>query len=256
MSVPIPPPLDELGRRCFSFYPAIVGIESNEWQFRRATWSEVLVYNTVSGEEIWIPRRFLGELSRVDEPVVIVGLLKELECRGGAVFPHDRRLIEMPRAVNDFPRPAPVAAPQPHPHPAPVVGIKLEPGAESRLGRMLLAAVAAGILTCIVVIIVARDSSRRFVFTPVEQVDLSFTADDDYYAVVDQLGPPAEDRWRSGAGELQYRLLHYPKRHFSVILMGHDRKDARYLGAMNDQWRVVHSVDRDAAALLRHLQRF
>ena len=32
-------------------------------QFRKATWSEVLVYNVKTNEEIWIPRRFLGEVS-------------------------------------------------------------------------------------------------------------------------------------------------------------------------------------------------
>lgn len=251
---PVPPLLDQLGRRRFSFYPAIIGIESNEWQFRRATWSEILVYNTVSGSEIWIPRRFLGEISRIDEPVVIVGLLKELEYRAGSVFPHQRRVIEMPRAVNDIPRPVP--APEAHPQPAPVVGIKLEPGAESRVGRMLLVAIAVGILTCIVVIIALRDSSRRFVYAPVEQADLNFTADDDYYSVVNRLGKPADDRWRTASGELQYRLLAYPKRHLSIVLMGHDQKDARYVGAVDQNWHVVHSVDANAGAMLRQLKRF
>src|SRR2546423_1697597 len=108
---PIPPPLESLGSRKFSFYPAILNIEHNEWLYRKATWSEVLVTNAKTGEDLWIPRRFLGELSRIDDPVVIVGLSKELEYRGGAVWPYQRRVIHMPLAVNDPPRPAVVSAP-------------------------------------------------------------------------------------------------------------------------------------------------
>src|SRR6266446_9838837 len=105
MSIPpIPPPLETLGPRPFSFYPAILNIEHNEWLYRKSTWSEILVYNVKTGEEIWIPRRFIGELSRIEDPVVIVGLIKELEYRGGAVLPYQRRVIEMPIAVGDTPR--------------------------------------------------------------------------------------------------------------------------------------------------------
>src|SRR6266404_3481178 len=101
MPVPLPPEsLEDLQSGPFSFYPAIIGIERNEWVLRRATWTEVQVANTKSGDELWIPRRFLGELARVEAPVMIVGLLKELEYRGGALIPHRRRVIEMPRAVN------------------------------------------------------------------------------------------------------------------------------------------------------------
>ena len=107
MSIPpIPPPLDHLGVRSFSFYPAILNIEHNEWLFRKATWSEILVHNVKTNEELWIPRRFLGEISRIEDPVVIVGLVKELEFRMGAVWPYQRRVIEMPIAVGDTVRTA------------------------------------------------------------------------------------------------------------------------------------------------------
>ena len=33
------PQLETLGDRPFSFYPPIIGIEHNEWIYRRATWS-------------------------------------------------------------------------------------------------------------------------------------------------------------------------------------------------------------------------
>ena len=115
MSVPpVPPPLDQIGSRPFSFYPAILGIQHNEWAYRKATWSEILVFNPEANLDLWIPRRFIGEVSRIDEPVVIVGLTKELEYRAGTVWPHERRIIEMPKAVNDSPRPPP-GEPQPAP---------------------------------------------------------------------------------------------------------------------------------------------
>src|ERR1039458_7762178 len=80
MSSPvIPPPLEALRNRPFSFYPAILNVEHNKWQYRKATWSDVLVVDARTGQEIGIPRRFLGEISRIEDPVVIVGLLKELE---------------------------------------------------------------------------------------------------------------------------------------------------------------------------------
>ena len=122
-SPPILPALAHLAGRPFSFYPAIRGIEQNEWVFRKATWSEMLVVNGKTAQEISIPRRFVGEVSIVDDPVVIVGLLHELEYREGAIYPRQRHVIEMPIAVGESRR----AAPQPRPVPAPVVAIRLEP---------------------------------------------------------------------------------------------------------------------------------
>src|ERR1700685_2996715 len=98
---PLPTPLQHLGGRRFSFYPPIRNLEPNEWLYRRATWSECVVVNTRSGEEIWVPRIFLGEVSRIDEPVMIVGLNRELECRSGAIIPRQRRVIELPVVLNE-----------------------------------------------------------------------------------------------------------------------------------------------------------
>jgi len=94
-----------MGNRSFSFYPAIRNIQHNEWQFRRAHPDEIQVMNTKSLQELWIPRGFLSGVSSIEEPVVIVGLLKELEYREGIVVPHVRRVIQMPLAANDIPRP-------------------------------------------------------------------------------------------------------------------------------------------------------
>src|SRR5215831_16060804 len=149
---PIPPPLESLGSRPFSFYPAILNIEHNEWIYSKATWSEILVINAKTGQQLWIPRRFLGELSRIDDPVVIVGLLKELEYRGGAVWPYQRRVLQMPLAVNDAPR----STPAPKAEPAPVIGIRVE-STESRLGRLIAIALACGTVACILVVMLSRE---------------------------------------------------------------------------------------------------
>jgi len=258
---PAPPPLEQLGPRPFSFYPAIGNISHNEWLYQRATWSEVLVRNTKTAEEVWVPRRLLGEISRIDEPVMIVGLAKEMEYRAGALWPVVRRVIEIPVAVNESPR-VTLTTPERAPRPAEVVGIRIENGAESRMGRMVLVVISGAILACVLVVSVFRTQiiGSRVVYAPILQADLSLDNRDDYYAVVRALGAPREDRWESEHGAFQYRLLGYPRLGLSVILMGTDRRDAHYIGAMDKNWHPVHTVrlpgDRSSYAILRQLKRF
>lgn len=260
MSIPpIPPPLEHLAARSFSFYPAILNIEHNEWLYRKATWSEILVYNVKSHEEIWIPRRFLGEISRIEDPVVIVGLTKELEYRSGAVWPHQRRVIEMPVAVGDRPH-SPSAS---RPEPAPVVGIRLEPGTETRIGRLILGALMVGVLGTLGVVMVTREGTlrQRAVLTHNDTDFLDLTNRDDYYSVVRKLGKPAEERATTKAGDLEFQSLWYPQRSYFVILMGTERNNLHYIGAMDKDWKlVVHSVDLsrgvNTASMLRGLRRF
>jgi hypothetical protein len=245
------PTLEEFGERPFSFYPPLLGVEHNEWTYEKSTWSEVLVHNTKTGQSIWIPRRFVGEVSQVDQPVMIVGLRKELEYRGGTVWPHERRLVEISKPVH---KDAPAAAASTPGHaPAQKMG-----GAESKVGRFLLYAIGAGILLCIVVVLIMREGgpADRIVYNSVLQSDLGFTGNDDYYSVVNRFGPPAEDRWKSDQGELQYRLLWYPDRGLYIVLMGPDRKDVHYIGALDKSWRVVHGIDNNKEAMLRRLGKF
>jgi len=61
--------------------------------------------------------------------------------------------------------------------------------------------------------------------------------------VVRRLGKPVSDQWRSDTGELQYQVMRYPERGLFIILMGKDRPSARYIGALDKQWKPVHSVD-------------
>ncbi len=146
---PIPASFESLRRRPFSFYPPIVNVEHNEWILRRANWTDFLVVNTKTKAEMCVPRRFVGEGALVDEPVMIVGLVKELEYREGQVLPHVRRVIQMPRAVNAGAPPRAALGPV---HSAPVLAIRVEAEPRSRLRRWLVAAVAVAVLVFVAVV--------------------------------------------------------------------------------------------------------
>jgi hypothetical protein len=151
---PIPASFESLGRRPFSFYPPIVNVEHNEWILRSANWTDFHVMNTKTKDELCVPRRFVGEGALVEEPVMIIGLVKELEYREreGLVLPHVRRVIEMPRAVNAS-APGPAIGP---PRIAPVVGIRIEAEPRSKVWRLLFAACAAAVLICVAVVILVQ----------------------------------------------------------------------------------------------------
>jgi hypothetical protein len=253
-SPPIPPSLEHLATRPFSFYPPIINIEHNEWLYRKATWSEILVVNCKSGTEIWISRRFVGEISRIDDPVLIVGLTRELEYKGGAVWPYQRRVIEMPLAVGAAAStPGPARAPE-RSSPAPIVGIRLE-SSDRRVVRFIGIALMAGILLCIVALNLNRVGQwrQRFTYTASDQSFLDLTGRDDYLTVVQKMGPPATDHSRE-IGTIYYRALGYPDRHFTLILMGREQSTATYIGTMDQNWHPVTSGPN--ADLLRQLKRF
>jgi len=257
-SPPIPPSLEHLVTRPFSFYPPIIGVEHNEWLFRKATWSEFLVVNCKSGSEVWIPRRFMGEVSRIEDPVLIVGLTRELEYKVGAVWPYQRRVIEMPVAVGGMPA---ASAPE-RAAPAPVVGIRLE---SNDRGILKLMGVALGLAAVITVVAVKwsrfEPRPRAFEFTAKDEMFRSLGHADDYLSVVQKLGgAPALDRWKLDSTDLQFRALSYPERKYTVILMGADRNTALYIGTMDDNWKPIASVPLrsggDTSSMLRTLKRF
>lgn len=247
------PELEGLHGRAFSFYPPILNIEHNEWTLKEASWSEILVHNTKDSREIWVPRRFLGPVSQVDQPVIVVGLERELEFFSGILRQHERRVIPMSNSVKG---PEPVTD-ESIPTPAMVGGVRLGDAGESKTVIYLLTGILAIIAVVYGVVSYSRDD--RVEYQTVLQEDLGFTAEDDVYAVIRKLGNPAEDRWKEGAG-LQYRALSFPDRHLTVILMGTEQKNARYIGAMNDNWRPVHSVKHagrgNTRSLLEGLPRF
>ena len=260
--IPIPAPFDQLGERRFSFYPAIVGMEHNEWTCVSATWSEIQVRNVKSEQELWIPRSWIGELSRIDQPVAIIGLRRELEFRLGRVWPYGKRVLAMPKPVSS---PMPASNPQVSASATEslLAAGRLESN-ERRIGRLILAALALGIIGCAIVISFyrGRNSADNASFTGVLQANLGLTAQDDYHAVVRKLGSPDADQAKPGVGEgdMQYRVLRYRGRGVSVVLMGRDPQQVRYIGAVDSEWRVVDSVDLpggvNTASMIRRMPRF
>jgi hypothetical protein len=256
-ATPVPPALEDLGDRRFSFFPPIVNIEHNEWFFRQGNWSEVLVENTKTKQELWIPRSYMGDVSRVEEPVMIVGLKRELEFKGGSVWPHSRRVLKMP--ANPTVKIGPAASAD-EPAPPKSSHLRMDTSAESRIGRMILIALAGAILLTFLVVGLTRKRGETVEYKGVMQAELGLTSKSDYFDVVRRLGEPAESRWKEDSGERQYRVLSYPKQNLNVILMGPDRNQMRYIGAKDGEWRTIHAVElpggRNTDPVLRSLPRF
>jgi hypothetical protein len=254
-----PPSLDHLSTRPFSFYPAIIGIEHNEWLYRKATWSEILVVNCKTEQEWWISRRYIGEVSKVDDPVLIVGLNKELEYKGGTVWPHNRRVLQMPTAAPPAPEAVEGAEAGPEP---PMSGVGSEPASDMRIVKLIGGVVAIAVLAYLGVLNYVRvgELRQRIKFTTKDQTYLELSARDDYFGVVQKLGTPSQDRWQSDTGAIQYQAMAYPERGYTIILMGGDRKSVLYIGTLDSNWVPVHSVQLRSGgttfAMLRELKRF
>ena len=199
---PLPPIMDQLGNRHFSFYPPIINIEHNEWQFRRATWSEILVVNSSTGEEIWIPRRFVGEVSRIKDPVLIVGLVKELEykarSRMAVSAARDRNADCRWRRLAQSPfRHAQRTGPGHRHTPA-------NPVTDSHVGR-LRRLLLVGVVACIVVVTMHRggDAAASASYTPASdqtylEARATMTITTRSFESSDRRGT---DRWQSETGD-------------------------------------------------------
>jgi hypothetical protein len=235
----LPSPFDDIGQRRFSFYPSITNAEPNDWFMRNANWSEVQVVNSRTKQEISIPRQYIGSISETDDPVVIVGLTKELELRKGTVWPRVKRVIEMPVAVNSMGssalrKPWLYDAAQQRKAPAPVIGIRLEDDGNSRKGRLAAYLGVGAALVSLLVVVVCRDwvFSGRFANLPASEATVGFTSSDDYATVIRRMGVPATDTWHPN-GSLQMRALTYPRRAITVILLGPDREHMRYAATLD-----------------------
>jgi hypothetical protein len=240
---PLPTPLQHLGGRRFSFYPPIRNLQPNEWLYRRATWSECIVMNARSGEEVCIPRMFLGEVSGVDEAVMIVGLNRELEWRAGAIIPQERRVIELPVAVNDSRRAAASGARHPGTNLAPVVNIRLEPNTEVRAWKWIGVAFVLGAVATTIIANIAWQSQvrpRPDLFRTYRPW-LELSAGDDYASTVRRMGTPSAVHI-ARSGDAVFQSLIYETRHYSVILMGRNKESVRYVGTIDTRGHVLDAV--------------
>jgi hypothetical protein len=244
---------EELGDRSFSFYPAIVGFEHNEWRMVQGTWSEVLVTNCGTNQEIWIPRGYVGEVSSTDDPVMIVGLTRELEFKGGMLIPYQPRLIRMPSGS-----PTSISSAN---EPTPPKAFRLDPS-DKRIFRLVGIAVACFVAIYVIALGAFRIGDIRQLasrFSTADQDYQVLTARDDRFAIVQKLGEPKYDRARDRGG-IQFEAMSYTDRRYTVILMGDQLGNVKYIGTLDDGWKPIHwaSIRSGGSyeALLRTLDRF
>lgn len=147
-----PAPLPELAYSRFRFEPAIAGVEHNEWTLRRATWTEMVVVNARGGQELAVPRRYLGRIVETGDSIRGVRLVEALECHAGRVRPVRRGVIEMgPRREGE-------AAPwlrREAGNPAPVIAIRVEAARPSSIRRALRGSVAVGLIAFLALVCIA-----------------------------------------------------------------------------------------------------
>ena len=247
------------GRR-FSFYPAIRGIEHNEWRVQDSNWAEVQVRNEETGQRLWIPKSHLGVVSSSDSPVLILGLRRELEFKAGGVYPYHKVVTEMPstRASREPRHPA-----------APPPKQRLISSSDARMMRLLGLAVGAALLASLLVfagVVGGFHNPLEALFQPdtstEDQRYLGLGSTASYFEVAGRLGRPESEQWISGEeDELQFQALHYTSRRYIVIMMGGSRGEMRYLGAVHDPSRRVLDSARlagggDTSSMMRNLPDF
>ncbi len=252
--------LDALKGRRFSLYPAIRGIEHNEWTMRDSTWSEIRVRNSETEQELWIAKSHLGGVSSSDSPVLILGLRRELEFKAGGVFPYRRIITEMPSTPAGRHTPASAA-------PAPKQ--RIFSGSDARLMRLLLIAIGVGLLVSTVAFLglvgQLHNPFDRWLQPDTSTTDqryIGLGTSDSYFEVVARLEAPDSEQWISGEeDEIQFQALYYPSRRYIVILMGGARGDMRYLGTLHLPTRQVLDSARlsrggDTGSMMRNLPGF
>ena len=162
---PYPPPLDQLAEREFSFHPSVGNLETNLWRLIEANWSEFLVENQGDQTQVWVPRRYLGEVSASDRPVMIVGLNRSLDYKAGQVWPVQKRVLEMPRVPAGEVVAESEAASNSVSASMRGSGFRLD-SSEKKVGKLIVFALAGSVLLVALVIFYYRgmecgDSRRR-----------------------------------------------------------------------------------------------
>lgn len=221
---PVPATLHQLAGRRFSFYPPLRGVDHNEWIYRRASWSEVVVVNAKTGAECVIPRAHIGEVSRIEQPVALVALRRELEAQAGSARVWHKPIVELPVAVNQRGNAIP------HPDfPAQVVSIRLEPRRDARLRSRLVVGIVLGAIGALIAANLTRGHLNP---------GLSY------------------DRTVKGPDGREYRLIRYRNRKSIVVLDA----DSHYVGTLDTQRHVLDAArlpgGQSAAPLLQSLPLF
>lgn len=251
-------PYEQLADRRFAFYPALRGVEHNEWALVEETWSEILAKNVETGAEYWIPRAHLGDVSSTDEPVLIVGLKRELEIKAGEVRPVRNRVVSLPGR----PEPRKPAVEQPEP----VAPVRGDSAAESSTLVLVGRAVAIGLGCLLLIVLLATGNIPNPVaalfqedVSTVDQRYLGLSNQDSSFDVFAKLGQPESERWLSREeADLHFQLLEYPARRYRVVMMGPSRGDMKYIGTLHAEVdRILDSArlsgGGDTRSMLRNL---
>ena len=235
---PLEQPFDHMAARSFSFFPPIVGIEHNEWLLRQVNWSEVLVANQGTNQELWIPRRYFGQASMIEDPVLIVGLTRELEYQGGMLRPFKQRLIKMPSAP-----PASAASAEGPDHAASDMMRVRSESSDKRAFKLIGMSVGCALLIWVAWAAALRVGfiSQHVVITTRDQTFQTLNSRDDRYEIVKKVGKPGFDRFKE-VGTIQFEALSYPDRKYTIILAGQDTRTLAYIGTVDDNWKPVHFV--------------
>jgi hypothetical protein len=145
-----------IGRR-FAFHPPIRNIRHNVWALRRATGPELLIVHLRSGVEFAIQRSFVGALSHIEDPVIVVALRREMHYVFGGLVPVRRTVIELPLSVAKTVREPPHSG-----LPAPVVSIRTEPPGERRFAwRTSMVLLLWAVISVVMLGIGAQSQSRQ-----------------------------------------------------------------------------------------------
>jgi hypothetical protein len=255
-AAPIPPAFQQLRGRRFVFHPAIENVGANEWAYRRATWSEILVRNAVTGLDFWIPRRSFGSAYDSDYGAATIHLLEPLEFRDGVVRPRRCRVIQMPLPESGTERASSTQL-------APVVSISLDTRHETRAGRIAGGAIALGVIGCLAVAgysLQGGDMHRRAIVSSLDQTYLGLGSHDTFATVVHALGTPSSDHAVIVPDGHRLRLADYPDRGFRAVFLKNPDAADFYVGAVDENGRVLQSVEMPdggtSHSLLRFLESF
>jgi hypothetical protein len=88
------------------------------------------------------------------------------------------------------------------------------------------------------------------------------TSADTYHDVVLKLGRPESEQWISPeSAEIQFQLLRYTARSYTLVMMGASRNESHYIGALHEPSRQVLDAAKlpnggSTTAMLRNLPRF
>jgi hypothetical protein len=229
--------------RPFRILPEIAGFSQNQWLVVESSWAEFGVRNIGSGELIYIPKSYFRACS--DD---VATLVRPLVYRSGLLVPVKTSNWSVPTA-------GPSADLNPD-------ETSIQTGFSAPVhptDRMAKRAVWFGVSALVALLIGGMSAyywqRTHRSYRAVLQMSPGLSASSKYADVIRTFGKPNSDTWTSTSNAVQFRVLDYPDQQLRAILFGPDRKSMFYVGLLDKDGRVLHTVKVDgknnSAALLR-----